>query len=271
MTREKPYSFWPSEAEKYGIEKAVILYNLRHWLTMNKAAGKKMHFHDGFWWTYNAASAFEQVMPFFSRRSISRWMKELESQGVIKSGVYNSAAYDRTKWYTIPSEFSNDTNGQNGQSIGQDGQPNGQNGQPIPVVNPVENPDVNQSNVPAKPKPSKYKYEFGDLTFAEQMYSRILALNPNQKKPNLDSWANTIRLCREQDNRDLESLWAVFDWANKDNFWSSNILSPEKLRKQFDTLIVKIKQPQQQSSDFGQQSVSNWAEGLEKEFHGVNK
>jgi hypothetical protein len=31
-------------------------------------------------------------------------------------------------------------------------------------------------------------------------------------------------------------------------------------------------QAQQQSADFtGQQSVANWADGLENEFHGVNK
>lgn len=141
--KEKPYSFWPSEAVQYGLEKAVILYNLRFWLTVNKAAGKEKHYHDGKWWTYNTAKALENLMPFFNRRSIARWMSELEADGVLLSGSFNKVAYDRTKWYTIPSEFSDDAIGQNDQCNGQDGQSSGQNGQPIPDCNPVDNPDEN--------------------------------------------------------------------------------------------------------------------------------
>lgn len=144
--KEKPYSFWPSEAVQHGLEKAVILYNLRFWLTVNKAAGKEKHYHDGKWWTYNTAKALENLMPFFNRRSISRWLSELERDGVLLSGVFNKVAYDRTKWYTIPSEFSDGAIGQNDQSIGQDDQSNGhddqwngQDGQPIPDCNPVSN------------------------------------------------------------------------------------------------------------------------------------
>ena len=141
--KEKPYSFWPSEAKQYGIEKAVIIYNLRHWLSVNQAAGKDMHCHDGYWWTYNTAKAFETLMPFFNRRSISRWLNELEESGFIKSGVFNAAGYDRTKWYTIPSEFSDGAIGQNDSAICHNDQAIGQNDSPIPVVNPVEKPDVN--------------------------------------------------------------------------------------------------------------------------------
>ena len=55
----------------------------------------------------------------------------------------------------------------------------------------------------------------------------------------MEKWANTIRLMREVDGRTLQDIGAAFDWANKDSFWSSNILSPEKLRKQYDKLKVK--------------------------------
>ena len=71
------------------------------------------------------------------------------------------------------------------------------------------------------------------------MFKRVLVVNPATKKPNLENWANTIRLMRESDNRDHSTMWAVFDWANRDSFWCSNVLSPDKLRKQFDKLQVK--------------------------------
>lgn len=104
--------------------------------------------------------------------------------------------------------------------------------------------EVNQENHPvqAKPKPLP-KFEANDLLFAEEMYKRLLVLNPNHKKPNLESWASEIRITREQDSRTLDDLWNAFDWANKDSFWCKNILSPKKLREQFDKLCLQMVAP----------------------------
>lgn len=106
-----------------------------------------------------------------------------------------------------------------------------------PNSNPNNYP--NNSLVQAKPKRSKFKYSDDDFRFAEEMFIRIQVVIPTAKKPNFENWANTIRLMRESDNRDHKTMWAVFTWANKDSFWCSNILSPDKLRKQFDKLQVK--------------------------------
>jgi hypothetical protein len=95
-------------------------------------------------------------------------------------------------------------------------------------------------SVSAEPKPKKYKFADVDLDFANQMYQRLLELNPTYKEPNLEDWANTVRLCKSQDDRSIDELWNVFDWANKDSFWQTNILSPKTLRKQFDALVIKM-------------------------------
>jgi hypothetical protein len=100
--------------------------------------------------------------------------------------------------------------------------------------------DINNLVQPTA-KPKKYKFDSYHMGFAEWMYSQLLLLNPNFKKPNLDSWASTLRLMFEVDNRDSAQAGEVFAWANKDDFWSSNILSPESLRKQYDKLVVKMK------------------------------
>ena len=81
-----------------------------------------------------------------------------------------------------------------------------------------------------------------DMEMAEGMLSLIRAINPHQKQPNMDSWANTIRLMVERDGIPYQEIARVFQWANEDNFWKSNILSPEKLRKQFDQLTIRSKQ-----------------------------
>ena len=71
------------------------------------------------------------------------------------------------------------------------------------------------------------------------MFHCIQVINPNMKEPKLETWANTIRLIRERDGKTAEEITDLFMWANRHDFWHKNILSPEKLRKQWDTLVVQ--------------------------------
>lgn len=96
------HHFHTEIAIKYGVEEAVIIYNLAYWLTHNKANNK--NFYDGYYWTYNSARAFEELFPYFNSKKISRLLNKLEEVGAIKSGNYNKVAYDRTKWYAISDE-----------------------------------------------------------------------------------------------------------------------------------------------------------------------
>ena len=99
----KSHSFYVHDAEKHGVEKAVILYNLRFWLEKNRASNKNLH--DGYYWTYNSAKAFAVLFPYYTARKIERLLRQMENDGLILSGNYNKAGYDRTKWYSMP-EFS---------------------------------------------------------------------------------------------------------------------------------------------------------------------
>lgn len=99
----KVHSFYVEEAEKHGVEKAVILYNLRFWLEKNKANSTNLH--DGYYWTYNSAKAFAALFPYYKASKIERLLRQMESDGLILSGNYNKAGYDRTKWYSMP-DFS---------------------------------------------------------------------------------------------------------------------------------------------------------------------
>jgi hypothetical protein len=65
--------------------------------------------------------------------------------------------------------------------------------------------------------------------------------NPDVKKPNLDKWADVFRLMREKDKRTDEQIKYLIHWTQSDEFWKSNILSPSKLRKQWDQLVLKAK------------------------------
>lgn len=99
----KEHHFRVEDAEKYGVIKAVLLYNLYFWLDKNKANDK--HNYDGFYWTYNSAKALTKMFPYLSEDQIQVHLKQLEEMGVLKSGNYNEYKYDRTKWYTIPGKY----------------------------------------------------------------------------------------------------------------------------------------------------------------------
>lgn len=96
----KSHSFYVHDAEKHGVEKAVILYNLRFWLEKNQASNKNLH--DGYYWTYNSAQAFTVLFPYYTASKVNRLLKQMENDGLILSGNYNKAGYDRTKWYSMP-------------------------------------------------------------------------------------------------------------------------------------------------------------------------
>lgn len=83
--------------------------------------------------------------------------------------------------------------------------------------------------------------EQADLNFAEHMFETIVRDSPNFKKPDFKKWANTLRLMRERDNRNPDDIASVWRWVRNDPFWNTNILSADKLRKQFDQLLIKSK------------------------------
>lgn len=98
--------------------------------------------------------------------------------------------------------------------------------------------DENEINTPAK-----LTCNAEDIQMAEWMLSVLLVDQPSIKKPNIQSWANTIRLMRERDGRNYQAMANVWKWARQDNFWASNILSANKFREKYDTLQAQSTRP----------------------------
>ncbi|MGL5949111.1 MAG: hypothetical protein ACRCYV_08775 [Aeromonas sp.] len=101
---------------------------------------------------------------------------------------------------------------------------------------------VTRDALPEAPSTSKTTPSADDVKTAEWMSQRIKRLVPSSRQPNLRMWANCIRLMRQQDKLELSDICALFNWANRDDFWATNILSPQKLRKHWDTLSAKAMQ-----------------------------
>lgn len=93
------HSFSVKIAEEVVVERAVLIQNIQFWVDYNM--NNKLNFHDGKYWVYNSAKAFQVQFPYMSKDKIQRNLKWLVDNGYLESGNYNKSAYDRTKWYTI--------------------------------------------------------------------------------------------------------------------------------------------------------------------------
>lgn len=93
------HSFNVKIATEYGIFEAVLIEHLYFWITKNKA--NDVHFHDGYYWTYNSIKALSGLFPYVSKNTISRALHRLGDEGLVIVGNYNKSPYDRTAWYAL--------------------------------------------------------------------------------------------------------------------------------------------------------------------------
>lgn len=66
---------------------------------------------------------------------------------------------------------------------------------------------------------------------------KLIQKNQKIKEPDLDKWANVIRLTIEADKHSGKEVQEMIVWATQHDFWSGVILSPSSLRKNWDKMI----------------------------------
>lgn len=96
----------------------------------------------------------------------------------------------------------------------------------------------NKNNSPHSDKP-KYGPDDRPYQIAQHLLGKIRDNNPDFKQPNLQHWANDIRLAHDRDKRDYDKLDNMVDWCQNDDFWQANILSGKKLRDKYDRLAAE--------------------------------
>lgn len=92
-------------------------------------------------------------------------------------------------------------------------------------------------------KQREYEENSPYMKMAKYFLQKIREWKPDYVfRGNMHTWADHFRKIHELDKRSKEDIKAVIDWATQDDFWQANILSPAKLRKQFDTLQARMNQ-----------------------------
>ncbi|AIY81786.1 helix-turn-helix domain protein [Clostridium botulinum 202F] len=117
-----------------------------------------------------------------------------------------------------------------------------------PIVGGEITPIVGGEITPQKEKEKKIKenniYSSEKDEYRLSLLLKNLILNRDSKarakKCDLQKWCIHINKLIRLDNRTPEDIERVIKWCQNDIFWSSNILSTEKLRKQFDMLYQQM-------------------------------
>lgn len=104
------------------------------------------------------------------------------------------------------------------------------------ITNKNGNKGINEKKEPSSPK-----FSTSDMENSQLLFKKMLENNPDIKEPNFEKWASDFRLIRERDQKNDVQIKYLINWTQNDEFWKSNILSPSKLRKQWDQLVIKAK------------------------------
>uniref|UniRef100_UPI002490E527 conserved phage C-terminal domain-containing protein n=1 Tax=Lactobacillus amylolyticus TaxID=83683 RepID=UPI002490E527 len=94
---EHPLIVIPKLAVAVGLNEAIVLQQINYWLS------KSTKVINGRKWTYNSYEDWQKQLPFWSVSTIKRIFTGLEKDGLLVSGNFNKAKFDKTKWYTIDS------------------------------------------------------------------------------------------------------------------------------------------------------------------------
>ena len=90
-------------ADKFGIEAAILIQNLKFWIEHNMK--QNINYYDGKFWMYSSYRELAQCMPYVSEQRVGRILRKLEmDKHLIKSANYNKSRYDKTKWYAFTDE-----------------------------------------------------------------------------------------------------------------------------------------------------------------------
>ena len=92
------------------------------------------------------------------------------------------------------------------------------------------------------PKKRTYDHDSQEYRLADRLKEKIMGNAPDHKpisESQLQSWSNTFRLMIERDKREPSKIKNLIDWSQQNDFWRTNILSANALRKHYDRLRLQ--------------------------------
>jgi len=76
----------------------------------------------------------------------------------------------------------------------------------------------------------------------------LIEANGSKRPVVSDKWLSDMDKLNRIDGRAWENITKAIQWCQDDSFWRANIMSPSKLRKQYDQLRLIAQRNQKQSA-----------------------
>ncbi|MFC1739145.1 hypothetical protein ACFL1G_08865 [Planctomycetota bacterium] len=89
-------------------------------------------------------------------------------------------------------------------------------------------------------KTKEYSPTSDEFRLSTLLFEQIRERKSDFKEPNLQKWSIHIDRMIRLDKRAPANIEVVIRWCQQDDFWQNNIISTEKLRRQFDRLELKM-------------------------------
>lgn len=87
-----------------------------------------------------------------------------------------------------------------------------------------------------------------DVINACNLLADLIEQNGSKRPEVTDNWLRDMERLHRLDGRTWEQITAAINWVQNDSFWRANVMSPSKLRAQYDQLRLKAQAQQKQSA-----------------------
>lgn len=96
-------------------------------------------------------------------------------------------------------------------------------------------------------KPSLEPSLYTRASEACELLANLIEQNGSKRPTVTDKWILEMDKIHRIDGRSWEQITAAINWCQNDAFWRGNILSPAKLRKQYDQMRLQAQRDQKKS------------------------
>jgi len=242
---KETHSFGVHLAIKYGMEKAALIHHFQHWINLNKRKKSSTHFRNGHWWMYQKRSEMNAALPYLSEDSIRHHCEGLVEEGVLKTGNFNKLKIDKTLWYAFVDEEAfldpeieeKFTKGENPNRGGENPNPCGENPKAIPDPKSSD-PKTTDKEIHKKGSSTPPSADAEGLL--ELFLTKIKERNPEFKDPNRAIWLSEMDKLLRIDKRSVEKTREIIIWASTHKWFKTACLSPGKLRKDYDSMLMQM-------------------------------
>jgi type IV secretory pathway VirB3-like protein len=219
---------------------ACVLQQLHYWMdrTTNERDGRRWVYK-----TYRQWSDEVGISEAQARASIQR----LEEVGVVVS--CQPEAYNRRKWYRIDYDhllLSTDPSAGTLASMRADQQMEARdltdrsdNARACTTKN-TKNTAKTTTSTSALVKADSNP----EVGFLANLLADLIESNGSRRPTVTPTWHTTIDRMIRLDGRTPQQIEAAIRWCQNDDFWRANVMSPDKLRKQYDRLRLQASRTQ---------------------------